>query len=108
MSSSENRLASRLSPSALFCCKGFQSRNWYVSCEPLYDLHIKGSLTLETPFLHTVGDCYVAVCGLPDPRKDHALVMARFANDCLHRMKVLTGKLEKLLGPDTGYVDHSE
>lgn len=52
--------------------------------------------------VETVGDCYVAVCGLPDPRKDHALVMARFANDCLNRMKVLTGKLEKMLGPDTG------
>ena len=50
----------------------------------------------------TVGDCYVAVCGLPDARRDHALVMARFATQCLQRMKVLTGKLEKILGPDTG------
>ena len=22
--------------------------------------------------VETVGDCYVAACGLPDPRKDHA------------------------------------
>ena len=22
--------------------------------------------------VETIGDCYVAVCGLPDPRKDHA------------------------------------
>jgi class 3 adenylate cyclase len=29
--------------------------------------------------VETIGDCYVAVCGLPDPRKDHAVVMARFA-----------------------------
>ena len=26
--------------------------------------------------VETVGDCYVAVAGLPDPRKDHAVVMA--------------------------------
>jgi class 3 adenylate cyclase len=29
--------------------------------------------------VETVGDCYVAVTGLPNPRKDHAVVMARFA-----------------------------
>lgn len=26
--------------------------------------------------VETVGDCYVAVCGLPQPREDHAVVMA--------------------------------
>ena len=52
--------------------------------------------------VETVGDCYVAVCGLPDPRRDHAVVMARFALDCLNRMQALSKKLEVLLGPDTG------
>jgi class 3 adenylate cyclase len=58
-------------------------------CEALAGVHL-----LETvyPFdeiakrrrvfkVETIGDCYVAVCGLPDPRKDHAVVMARFARD---------------------------
>jgi len=52
--------------------------------------------------VETVGDCYVAVAGLPDPRKDHATVMARFARDCMFRARALTKKLEVTLGPDTG------
>jgi class 3 adenylate cyclase len=52
--------------------------------------------------VETVGDCYVAVAGLPEPRKDHHIVMARFASDCLHKFSVLTKKLEVRLGPDTG------
>ena len=39
--------------------------------------------------------------GLPEPRKDHALAMARFAMDCMRRMSELTKKLETTLGPDT-------
>jgi class 3 adenylate cyclase len=51
--------------------------------------------------VETVGDCYVAVAGLPNPRKDHAVTMTRFARDCMHRMHELTRKLEVVLGPDT-------
>ncbi|CAB9501451.1 Receptor-type guanylate cyclase gcy [Seminavis robusta] len=52
--------------------------------------------------VETVGDCYVAVCGLPDPQKAHAILMARFARDCLSKMGTLTKALEITLGPDTG------
>ena len=48
--------------------------------------------------VETIGDCYVAVCGLPNPRKDHALVMARYAYACLGGMRELTNKLEVTLG----------
>jgi class 3 adenylate cyclase len=51
--------------------------------------------------VETIGDCYVAVAGLPDPRKDHHVVMARFARDCLYKFGYLTRQLEVTLGPDT-------
>ena len=51
--------------------------------------------------VETIGDCYVAVCGLPDPRADHGLVMSRFAHDCMRTMHLMTMKLERELGPDT-------
>jgi hypothetical protein len=51
--------------------------------------------------VEVVGDCYVAVCGLPDPRDDHFVVMARFANECLKTFHELTNQLERTLGPDT-------
>ena len=52
--------------------------------------------------VETVGDCYVAVTGLPEPRRDHAVVMARFACDIMTNMQSLTKNLEVTLGPDTG------
>lgn len=51
--------------------------------------------------VETVGDCYVAVSGLPDPNSRHALVMARFARECIFHFRKLTEKLEMSLGPDT-------
>ena len=52
--------------------------------------------------VETVGDCYVAVCGVPEARQDHALVMAKFARECASRMLDLTRRLEVSLGPGTG------
>jgi len=52
--------------------------------------------------VETIGDCYVAVCGLPNPNPRHAVAMSRFASDCLDQFRVLTKKLEVRLGPDTG------
>ena len=43
----------------------------------------------------------VAVCGLPEPNRHHALVMCRFANFCRTQMKKVTSDLEATLGPGT-------
>jgi Adenylate and Guanylate cyclase catalytic domain len=51
--------------------------------------------------VETVGDCYVAVAGLPTPCKDHAVVVCRFARDCHATIREVTRNLEVSLGPDT-------
>jgi Adenylate and Guanylate cyclase catalytic domain len=51
--------------------------------------------------VETIGDSYVAVTGLPDPQKYHAVIMARFASDCLYKMRDILLILEAKLGPDT-------
>lgn len=51
--------------------------------------------------LETIGDCYVAATGLPEPNKDHAIIMTRFAFEALQQMQETTRKLEVSLGPGT-------
>jgi hypothetical protein len=52
----------------------------------------------KTCQVETVGDCYVAATGLPDPRKDHAIVLAKFARDCLYKFHRLVRQMELVLG----------
>lgn len=51
--------------------------------------------------VETVGDCYVAVSGLPDRCENHVEVIAKFAREILAAMTGLTRNLEVSLGPDT-------
>ncbi|KAL3941603.1 MAG: hypothetical protein SGARI_000544 [Bacillariaceae sp.] len=51
--------------------------------------------------LETVGDCYVAVVGVPDPRKNHATVMTLFAHSCIQKMAGVMNQLSNTLGDDT-------
>lgn len=51
--------------------------------------------------VETVGDCYVAAMGVPDANKDHAIIMARFARECMHKFHEVVHGLELTLGPDT-------
>ena len=43
----------------------------------------------------------MAVTGLPEPQEKHALLMVRFAWDCLNAMDKVCKLLEVSLGPDT-------
>ncbi len=43
----------------------------------------------------------MSVTGLPEPRADHAVAMARFARECRERFTQVTQKLEVSLGPET-------
>jgi hypothetical protein len=44
--------------------------------------------------------CYQVV-GLPKPRQNHAVVMAKFAEEILRAMRVATSDLDSQLGPGT-------
>ena len=43
----------------------------------------------------------MASCGCPYQRDDHAVVMSRFASDCVSMMKEVTSSLQESLGADT-------
>lgn len=51
--------------------------------------------------VETVGDCYVAATGLPEAQPDHAVIMTKFAQDCVQKLRKLTNDLMHRLGPDT-------
>eukprot|EP00977_Amphora_coffeiformis_P011778 scaffold2872_cov193-Amphora_coffeaeformis.AAC.1 len=70
--------------------------------ETLYQNFDRIASSLDVFKVETVGDCYVAVAGLPEARPDHAIMMARFAHECLGMFRVLVKQLEVELGPDTG------
>ena len=69
--------------------------------ETLYHAFDLSARRLGVFKVETIGDCYVAVTGLPDPIDNHATIMAKFAYECLHQMKNLTKELEVTLGPGT-------
>ena len=74
----------------------------FMLLETIYRAFDEVAQTYRVFKVETVGDCYVAVCGLPDPRPDHAVVMVNFSTQCLSRLLVLVKMLEEVLGPDTG------
>lgn len=51
--------------------------------------------------VETIGDCYVAVSGIPIRRDDHAIIMAKFARDVLNTMSEQLGNLVPILGSST-------
>eukprot|EP00980_Cylindrotheca_fusiformis_P019593 scaffold6796_cov103-Cylindrotheca_fusiformis.AAC.2 len=77
----------------------------FILLETIYGAFDKHAYRRSVFKVETVGDCYVAVAGLPEPDKDHAVAVCRFARDCMKTMKAITVKLEMTLGPDTSDLD---
>eukprot|EP00980_Cylindrotheca_fusiformis_P021041 scaffold8055_cov156-Cylindrotheca_fusiformis.AAC.5 len=77
----------------------------FILLETVYGAFDKNAYRRGVFKVETVGDCYVAVAGLPEPDKDHAMTVCRFARDCLKTMKDTTLKLEVSLGPDTSELE---
>lgn len=73
----------------------------FVLLETLYGSFDKIAKQYGIFKVETIGDSYVAVCGLPEPRKNHAVAMAKFAFACLEKMKEKTKEMELTLGPGT-------
>ncbi|KAG7359286.1 adenylate and guanylate cyclase catalytic domain containing protein [Nitzschia inconspicua] len=73
----------------------------FTLLETLYGSFDKSAKRMGIFKVETIGDSYVAVCGLPEPNKNHAVRMARFASSCLDDMSILTKRLEVSLGPGT-------
>jgi class 3 adenylate cyclase len=51
--------------------------------------------------VETIGDCYVAVTGVPEAQPDHALIMTKFSADCMLKLKQLLIKMAGEYGEDT-------
>jgi class 3 adenylate cyclase len=73
----------------------------FTLLETLYRSFDEVAGKLKVFKVETIGDSYMAVTGLPIPDQAHAVHMARFAYQCLLKMKNLTAELEAILGPGT-------
>jgi Adenylate and Guanylate cyclase catalytic domain len=51
--------------------------------------------------IETIGDCYVAVTGVPDRQPLHAILMSQFALESMRQMRIVVTKLEGRLGEGT-------
>jgi class 3 adenylate cyclase len=83
-------------------CSEREPSQVFILLENIYHEFDKIADQLGVFKVETIGDSYVAVAGLPTPREDHAVVMARFACICLSKMEQRVKELEVSLGPSTG------
>jgi class 3 adenylate cyclase len=74
----------------------------FTLLETLYSAYDRIAMKRGVFKVETIGDAYVAVVGLPEPCDNHAVVMSKFARDCLVKTIELVRDLEKTLGPGTG------
>lgn len=69
--------------------------------ETLYSAFDHTANHLDVFKVETIGDCYVAVTGLPHRQSNHATRLVHFAAECMIQMNQVVHKLVPLLGPET-------
>jgi hypothetical protein len=72
----------------------------FLLLQNLYQSFDEVARKLRVFKVETIGDCYLAVTGLPDPQADHAVQMTRLAREVIRKMKEVTRALEVILGPE--------
>jgi len=72
----------------------------FVLLETLYRAFDSSTSLRKTFKVETIGDCYLAVCGLPIAVDDHAAAIADFALDMLDHMEDVKARLTSVLGQD--------
>ncbi|CAJ1936439.1 unnamed protein product [Cylindrotheca closterium] len=70
----------------------------FLLLETLYGAADKIANRMGVFKVETIGDCYVAVTGLPKPRDDHAIALARFSQKFLLKSRQVFLDLEDALG----------
>jgi hypothetical protein len=70
----------------------------FMLLEKLFQCFDSVAKQLQVFKVETIGETYMAVTGLPRPQPDHAVRMARFARECMYRVRDLTQSLEVELG----------
>lgn len=79
-----------------------EPKDVFLLLESLYGAFDKIAARRVVFKIETIGDCYLAVTGVPRPQEKHALIMARFATECMAKMDSLVRtRLVGLLGPET-------
>jgi class 3 adenylate cyclase len=73
----------------------------FVLLETLYGAFDEIAVRKGVFKVETIGDCYVAVTGLPEPQPDHAMIMVKFATLCREKLLCIVKDLADVLGPDT-------
>lgn len=70
--------------------------------EAIYGTFDKIADRLKVYKIETIGDCYVCATGLPKKQNQHAVIMARFADECLEALQdLIETSLRDRLGEDT-------
>ncbi len=68
----------------------------FLLLETMYAAFDEIAARLRVFKVETIGDCYVAVTGLPVAQPDHAIRMVRFALGCLGKMAVLWARIQEI------------